>query len=120
MKKQNNERTRTMNRIYRVYSDPGHGWMAVKRESLIYLGILHRISGFSYMKDQTVYLEEDCDATLFFKAFEAVFGEEPRQTCTSVNYPHNIRGYEQFIKADIPAYEEARSKHQDYFFKETL
>lgn len=45
----------------KIYTDPGHGWGAVKRQVLIDLGIADRISHFSYQKGQTVYLEEDCD-----------------------------------------------------------
>ena len=45
----------------KFYSDPGHGWGAVKRKVLVDLGIQNRISGFSYQKGDTVYLEEDCD-----------------------------------------------------------
>ena len=45
----------------KFYSDPGHGWAAVKRKFLEDLGILDKISTFSYQKGKTVYLEEDCD-----------------------------------------------------------
>lgn len=49
----------------KFYSDPSHGWAAVERDTLIKLNILHRVSGYSYQKGHTVYLEEDCDlATL--------------------------------------------------------
>ena len=45
------------------YTDPGHGWVAVKRNLLVELGILEKITSYSYQKGQTVYLEEDCDYT---------------------------------------------------------
>lgn len=45
----------------KFYSDPGHGWGAVKRHVLIDLGIADKITRFSYQKGDTVYLEEDCD-----------------------------------------------------------
>jgi hypothetical protein len=45
----------------KFYSDPGHGWGAVKRKVLFDLGIADKISSFSYQKGDTVYLEEDCD-----------------------------------------------------------
>jgi len=49
----------------KFYSDPGHGWGAVKIQKLYELGIADKISSFSYQKGGTVYLEEDCDlATL--------------------------------------------------------
>jgi len=45
----------------KFYSDPGHGWGAVKRKVLVDLGIASQISPYSYQKGDTVYLEEDCD-----------------------------------------------------------
>ena len=50
------------------HNDGGHGWYAVKRKLLEKLGVLEKISGFSYQSKtgKTVYLEEDCDAGLFF------------------------------------------------------
>ena len=45
----------------KFYSDPGHGWGAVKRHVLTDLGIADKITRFSYQKGDTVYLEEDCD-----------------------------------------------------------
>jgi hypothetical protein len=45
----------------KLYSDPGHAWGAVKRNVLENLGLLDKISSFSYQKGNTVYLEEDCD-----------------------------------------------------------
>ena len=45
----------------KFYSDPGHGWGAVKRKVLFDLGIADKISSFSYQKGDTVYLEEDSD-----------------------------------------------------------
>ena len=47
------------------YQDPGHGWIAVKRQWLHALGIADKITYFSYQRGSTVYLEEDCDMTLF-------------------------------------------------------
>ena len=57
-------------KTYIFHSDPGHGWLAVKRQELINLGILDKISSCSYQKGKTVYLEEDCDYSLFMKAKE--------------------------------------------------
>lgn len=45
----------------KFYSDPGHGWGAVKRRVLDELGIADKITHFSFQKGQTVYLEEDSD-----------------------------------------------------------
>ena len=61
-----------MNTItYDFYSDPGHGWLHVKLDELVELGIADKISGYSYIKGNDVYLEEDCDMTHFMNAMEA-------------------------------------------------
>jgi hypothetical protein len=48
----------------KYYTDPGHGWLAIKRKVLNDLEVADKITVFSYQKGQTVYLEEDCDAFL--------------------------------------------------------
>jgi hypothetical protein len=51
-----------------VYTDPGHGWGAVKRTVLTDLGIANRVTAYSYQRGQSVYLEEDCDLSLLIGA----------------------------------------------------
>lgn len=51
-----------------VYTDSGHGWGAVKRTLLESLGIADQVSGYSYQRGGTVYLEEDCDLSLLAHA----------------------------------------------------
>ena len=58
--------------------DAGHEWLAVKNKELIELGIQHKISSYSYVKGETVYLEGDCDAAHFFEAYTAKHGVEPK------------------------------------------
>ena len=53
------------------HSDPGHGWLAVKRALIEALGIERNISSFSYQRGDTVYLEEDGDSDCFFEAMIA-------------------------------------------------
>lgn len=50
--------------------DPGHGWLRVPRTELTELGILDKISSYSYQTDdgKFVFLEEDCDLTLYVEA----------------------------------------------------
>lgn len=55
-------------KLYKFYNDPGHGWLAVKRKELVELGILGEISSYSYQRGNTVYLEEDGDASRFINA----------------------------------------------------
>lgn len=56
------------------FEDPQHGWLAVKRKALEQLGIEKEISGCSYQRGETVYLEEDCDAGKFMKAYAEKMG----------------------------------------------
>ena len=64
--------------VFNFHSDPGHGWLAVKKSLIRELGLAGTISRFSYMKGQTAYLEVDCDMGRFFDAFKAKFGIEPK------------------------------------------
>lgn len=64
---------------YKFYEDPGHAWLAVKRAELLKLGILDKISHYSYQKGGMVYLEEDCDASTFIIA-KRDRGEEVKWT----------------------------------------
>jgi hypothetical protein len=51
-------------------SDPGHAWLVVAEGWLKELGIVDKISRYSYRDptDAVVFLEEDCDAPEFFAA----------------------------------------------------
>lgn len=55
----------------KYYSDPGHGWGAVKRKVLVEYGLMDQISPYSYQKGGTVYLEEDCDLPKLLTALSA-------------------------------------------------
>jgi len=83
-----------MSKTYYYHQDPGHGWIAVKRKELERLGILDKISGFSYQNGDTVYLEEDCDATTFCNAKKEA-GEEFELKRSYREYTP-IRHYEPF------------------------
>lgn len=55
---------------YTWYCDSGHAWLKVTRSDLNKLGIENKISNYSFIKGDNVYLEEDCDATIFIKEFQ--------------------------------------------------
>lgn len=83
----------------KYYTDPGHGWIAVKRQLLEELNLLEKISSYSYTKGKTVYLEEDCDATLFLET------AKQHSICVTVKGPsrhtngrHPIRSYDRYCK----------------------
>jgi len=79
---------------YIFHTDPGHGWLAVKRDELRRLKILNQISSCSYQKGLTVYLEEDCDASLFIKAKKDAGEEFDYRESHQENTP--IRSYQRF------------------------
>lgn len=49
----------------KFFADPGHGWLKVERKWLKTLNIANKISSCSYERGNDVYLEEDCDASMF-------------------------------------------------------
>jgi hypothetical protein len=61
------------NTTHTVYNDPSHAWIEVEYNDLKVLGILGAVTGFSYRKGNTVYLEEDLDAVTYIKALFGSF-----------------------------------------------
>ena len=53
-----------------AHIDSGHGWLEVPRKLLTELEIADDITPYSYQKGENVYLEEDCDAGTFIKAYQ--------------------------------------------------
>lgn len=53
---------------YTKHEDPGHGWLQVPLAELKELGILNKISMYSYTDGEYAYLEEDCDMGVFLEA----------------------------------------------------
>ncbi len=49
------------------HEDPGHAWLEVDFNDLKVLGIWGKISQYSYMEGDKVYLEEDQDAGIYLK-----------------------------------------------------
>lgn len=80
----------------KFYSDPGHGWLAVKRKLVQELNLLNKITLYSYQKGDTVYLEEDCDASVFMDAAKSA-GYEVLVDQRHTNKTHPIRSYERFV-----------------------
>jgi hypothetical protein len=81
----------------KFYRDAGHGWLAVKKSVLTDLGILDKISTYSYESPSggTVYLEEDRDASLFLNAAKAFSMEFPKIEVDSGERSF-IRSYRRF------------------------
>jgi len=55
---------------FEMFSDPSHSWLKVPIQFLDTLKIKRKISHFSYVKENFVYLEEDCDFPLFVQAMQ--------------------------------------------------
>ena len=83
----------------RYYIDPGHGWLAVKRKVLKDLGILDKITSFSYQKGDTVYLEEDCDLATFATTMSVKLGAPLEYDVRHTDRSSPIRSYERFRAA---------------------
>ena len=85
-----------MNKIkLKFYSDPGHGWVAVKRKIVYDMDLAGKISPYSYQRGNTVYLEEDCDASLLVEALrERGIEIAVEESTTDKTSP--IRSYERF------------------------
>lgn len=77
---------------YYFHTDPGHGWLAVKKTEVKRLGI--EVSEYSYQKGDTVYLEEDMDAVSFFMAKKALGEEVSFKESYQENTP--IRNYARY------------------------
>lgn len=54
----------------KYHHDPGHGWIETPKAFLRALGILHKVSTYSYQNEEYVFLEEDCDAALLINTLE--------------------------------------------------
>lgn len=80
-----------------VYTDPGHGWAAIKKTKLVELGIAHKISSYSYERGQTAYLEEDCDLSLLVAELK-VRGITPTFVDKHTDRRHPIRSYASYKK----------------------
>lgn len=75
------------------YSDPGHGWVKVKKSLLKTLGIAEGISFYSYMRGDYAYLEEDCDFAKFVEAM-SFRGKDVVLKHHNSNKNSKIRSYE--------------------------
>jgi hypothetical protein len=80
----------------KYYTDPGHGWVAVKRHYLIGANIQDRVSAYSYQRGDTVYLEEDCDAALLLDAMRAA-GIVVNLVRKHTDRRHAIRSYDSYV-----------------------
>lgn len=84
----------------KLYTDPGHGWAAVKVAVAKELGFLSKVSHYSYIKGKTIYLEEDGDLSLYCNAIREsgnTFKFESKHT----DARHPIRSYKSATQENI-------------------
>jgi len=85
---------------FTFHADPGHGWLEVEFSDLEELNIQEKISGYSYVRGNKVYLEEDCDAYLFMETAKSngwtINIQEKYQENTPIR---NYQNYPKFIGA---------------------
>jgi len=79
-----------------VYNDPGHGWGKVKRQVLSNLGLVDKVSAYSYQYKDNVYLEEDCDLSLLVQTLYAL-DVRVKFVEKSTNKQSKIRSYESYV-----------------------
>lgn len=85
------------------YSDPAHGWVKVTMRELFDLGIAGKISGYSYMNGENVFLEEDSDLTTFFEAYEQKYHRKPQFVEHIGDKSSKIRNYSSYRMPVTPA-----------------
>lgn len=66
-----------MQKKLRFISTPAHGWLEVPSALLARMDIDSHISHYSYANNEMAYLEEDCDAQIFYRRFEDMTGAPP-------------------------------------------
>lgn len=82
---------------YSFYSDPGHGWVKVNRVELDKLGILNKITSYSYQRNDNVYLEEDCDLSTFLNAKKELNQKVEFKEFVCRSKQSKIRSYRNFV-----------------------
>ena len=84
------------------HSDPAHGWLEVSLADIHDFGIGDRISRYSYIKGDRVFLEEDCDAGVYLeKAKEE--GWDISITEKHTNHDSFIRNFASFPRIGVSA-----------------
>ena len=83
-------------KVYKFYSDAGHGWLCVSKKKLVKLGIADKVSGFSYVRNDNVFLEEDADAPLFLNEMKKHGFSYDIKRLPTTNKTSKIRGYKSY------------------------
>ena len=84
--------------------DAGHEWLAVKKQELVDLNIADKITEYSYVKGETVYLEGDCDAATFIEAYRNKNGVEPKTKQGKQWDVQPCRGFARYVAPKTPTH----------------
>lgn len=84
-----------MTSVYTFFSDSGHGYLEVPLTELKRLGIDKDISSYSFTHNGLVYLEEDCDYSIFIDA-KAKANEPFDYKSVSIDGDAPCRGYPRY------------------------
>lgn len=76
------------------YVDSGHAWLKVYIKNLVKLGIADKISIYSYVQGSFAYLEEDCDAPIYYLAIGKTARDFPEQHFIGEAPCRNMRPYQ--------------------------
>lgn len=82
---------------YPLHTDSSHGWLEVPVDLIELLGIRYKISKYSYKRDGMVYLEEDCDLSLFIREYQNQMGREPMIRRGDHSHESKIRCFERYL-----------------------
>jgi len=81
-----------------MFSDPGHGWARFPKERLAKLGIVDKISSYSYERNGMAYLEEDCDLTILINALKGAGYTDIKFNESVTNKSSKIRSYFRYVQ----------------------
>lgn len=90
-------------KMYRLETDPGHGWLRVEKREIAELGIAGRISGFSHVSGRYAFLEEDRDAAIFADARMSASGRDVFEDVDEKHVDHEsvIRGMDRYTPESV-------------------
>jgi hypothetical protein len=82
---------------YNFHEDAGHGWLEVPKKDIEKINLLNRLSSYSYINNDLIYLEEDFDAVIFVNKLKE------NNIFVELNYIYDgntskIRSYSRFKK----------------------
>jgi hypothetical protein len=90
-------RKSTSEKTFTFVHDYGHGWLSANVTDLRDVGLKPKdITMFSYMRNGTVYLEEDLDMATFVKAYQWKYGYVPKMKAGKLSARSYVRSYVPF------------------------